>query len=233
MAWVGAVIGGISSYKAAKESKEAAKEAAKDRPTYSYKLPYMNEWIARIVPYLIQQQAKIYESRQKTYGFKDTGGFDLISKLLAGIPSGYSGVGGGIPTQGGALGMLSGGGGGGYNPFMDQIIQERMGQTRQDASNEFNADYRNLGMGTYGLQDRRGFDTGTGNPFGAGGFTGIPSGNPAGNQIAGTWLVNTLLKSMGVNKSFGGGANSGAKTSSGTPLFGMGEWSAASRAPLY
>lgn len=144
MAWIipvaTAVYGAYAGKKSADESKKAQEDAAKAKETTSYRYPYMNEYIARIIPYLINQQQQVYQSRQKTYGFEGTSGYDQIAQMLAGISNQYSGNGmpGSPINMGGSYGspwgqqqstnpfMTGGQVSRGNNPFMESQAGGRL-----------------------------------------------------------------------------------------------------------
>lgn len=105
---VAAGVGAVGGYLSSREQKKAAEAAAKPRETYQYHLPYMQEYISKIAPYILAEQQRIYESRLKQYGL-NPGNFSPIASMLAGISPGYSGV--GYPGSP----VITGGGG--YNPY--------------------------------------------------------------------------------------------------------------------
>lgn len=93
MGWVAigsAVVSAYGSYTASKKQSEAAKKNAQPKTTTSS--PYMAERINPLIPYLMSEQQKIYESRMKTYGLKP-GDFSPIAAQLAGLDPGYNGLG--------------------------------------------------------------------------------------------------------------------------------------------
>lgn len=92
MAWWGALIGAAASYLASREQNKASKEAGKSKPSESYRTPYGNEYISKIFPYVLGSQQQVFESRMKGYGLEPLE-FGSYGDALAGIPSGYSGVG--------------------------------------------------------------------------------------------------------------------------------------------
>lgn len=185
-ALVQVAIGAYSANRAASERKKIASEAAKGTTTTQTSVPYMNEYIAKLIPYILQEQQKIYESRLKGYGLKP-GDYSPIASMLSGISPSYTGVGGGAGGAGGASGDL-GPGYGGVNVLSQQD---------RDKLNEY-AEQNNVSRGQalmdlYGTGNREkisnvrgdGFDTGSSNPFGAAGFTGVPAGDAKG---AGDWV---------------------------------------------
>ena len=222
-----AAVGAYSSRKSDKEQGKISKEAAKGKQTTAVSVPYMNEYISKLVPYILSEQQKIYENRMKGYGLKP-GDFSPIASLLAGIPVGYSGVGGGA--------------GGGFSQFNAQEQQVNRLNTLSPEDRSALDDYaKQQGITTQeaarvlygpdGLERDPGnrFDTGGGSPFFGGGFSGVPAGDA---KAAGTWLVNQM-KSGGTGNwllrallGFGGGGSGNKVTGSdGSSLFGMGEWS--------
>lgn len=105
--WVAgaALVGAAGSFLSAREQSKVAKAAAKPQETVSYRLPYMNEYISRVSPYILSEAQKMYESRLKQYGM-NPGDFSPIAQMLSGISTDYSGVG-----KPGSPQMLSGGSG--------------------------------------------------------------------------------------------------------------------------
>ena len=96
MSWgivAGAVIGAAGSYLSARESNKAADAASKPRTETRTSVPYMNDYISKLVPYILSEQQRVYESRMKQYGMSP-GDYAPITQMLAGISSGYTGVGG-------------------------------------------------------------------------------------------------------------------------------------------
>jgi len=93
MAWIATVaVAAYGAYTGAADKKKQAKAAAKGKSETAYRTPYMNERIAPVMPYIMSEAQKIYESRMKQYGLAP-GDFSPISAMLAGVPSNYSGVG--------------------------------------------------------------------------------------------------------------------------------------------
>lgn len=93
MGWgalLSAAVQAYSAYDAAKENKEAAKEAGKSRDTV--RTPYYNDAIQSIIPFLMKEQQATYERRMNQYGAK-AGDFSPFAALLSGVPQGYTGVG--------------------------------------------------------------------------------------------------------------------------------------------
>lgn len=111
-----AIVGAAGSYLSAREQNKVAKEAAKPKETVSYRLPYMNEYISRVSPYILSEAQKMYENRLKQYGMKP-GDFSPIAQMLSGISTDYSGVG-----KPGSPQMLSGGNGVTQNSGMQNIF---------------------------------------------------------------------------------------------------------------
>lgn len=227
--------------KGAEEQRKAAESASKGQTTTATSVPYMNEYISKLIPYILSEQQKIYENRLKGYGMKP-GDFSPIAQLLAGIPQNYSGVGGNFSGAGGS-------------PFFGSA------QSAQDAQlNQMNAlspeerakleDYakqqgisnREASMILYG-PDR--LDRSPGTRFSSEDdaerlyqesvYSGVRAGDAkaAGDRLLRAlkggkggdtnWLLRMLLGGFG-----GGGGGGGAKISGegGSSLFGMGEWSA-------
>lgn len=87
-----AALNSYSARQAAKEQKKAAQAAAQPRYSMQYQTPYMNDRLAAIIPYILQNQQSVFENRMKGYGAK-AGDFSAIANLLAGISPNYSGVG--------------------------------------------------------------------------------------------------------------------------------------------
>lgn len=85
--WVNAAVQAYGAYSAAQEAKKAEK-AQKE----SYSTPYGNEYIAPMIRYILDQEAKVYNQRQGIYGGPQMGA-NVMASILAGVPAGYSGVG--------------------------------------------------------------------------------------------------------------------------------------------
>lgn len=85
--YANAALQAYNAYSAAMEGKRGAKGSSEQ-----YKIPYGNEYIAPLIRFILDQQAKIYNQRQGTYGGPQ---LDLspIMAILAGVPSNYYGVG--------------------------------------------------------------------------------------------------------------------------------------------
>jgi hypothetical protein len=142
-AWVAAaaVVGAAGSYLSAKKGQQVAKNAAKPKETYQVHTPYMNDYISKISPYILSEAQRMYSSRLGAYsgiqggkGYKP-GDFSPIAAMLAGIPTGYSGVGKpGDPIMNGSSG---GGGASSYygsngNPYSSDYGAPSRALARQD-----------------------------------------------------------------------------------------------------
>lgn len=94
MGWgaiLSAAVQAYSAYDAARENEKVAKERAKERSGTTTRTPYYNDAIQSIVPYLLGEQQKVYESRQGIAGIKP-GDFSPFASVLGKIPQGYTGV---------------------------------------------------------------------------------------------------------------------------------------------
>ena len=80
------------AYEGQKEKNKVAKAAAQPRVTEQYRAPYMNEYISKIAPYIMQAAQSTYQNRMKGYGAK-ADDFGPIAEMLSGISTSYSGVG--------------------------------------------------------------------------------------------------------------------------------------------
>lgn len=100
-----------SGYRAGKESERVAKESSKPRTATTMRIPYGNEYISPLVKYVLENQQNIFANRMREYGAQPAD-FEQYRGLLAGVPTGYSGVGtpgapvmnapmGGAPSAGG------------------------------------------------------------------------------------------------------------------------------------
>lgn len=81
-----------SGYRAGKESERVAEEASKPRTATTMRTPYGNEYISPLVKYVLENQQNIFSNRMREYGAQPAD-FSQYATLLAGVPSGYSGVG--------------------------------------------------------------------------------------------------------------------------------------------
>jgi len=105
MAW-GWVIPLMMAY-SARESAKAAGEANKPQSSTVTRNPYYGDTISKLLPYLVAQQQKVYESRQKAYGFNQTdAGYgnisELINRLLNGVNANSIMAGRNVQDGGGA-----------------------------------------------------------------------------------------------------------------------------------
>lgn len=229
-----AVIGAYAARKSAKEQQRIAEEAKKGTTTTQTSVPYANEYISRLIPYILQEQQKIYESRLKGYGLKP-GDYSPIAKLLAGISPNYSGV-------GGQFGGASSGQG-----FFDPVNQLNVLTPDERARLEEYAKQNNLSnmaaarimYGPEGLERNRGArfseDDDAERLYQKSVYSGVPAGNA---KEAGDWLRRQLSGGKGgealLRMLLGGGGVGGAKFSGagGSSLFGLGEWSTADKASM-
>ena len=189
-----ALIGAYSSNKAAKEQNAAAKEAAKSRETTQTQIPYMNEYISKLVPYILAEQQKVFESRMKGYGLK-AGDFSPIAQMLSGINPGYSGV-AGVGNYG-TWGQQ-------YNPFSEKYGVPSQPKTPEEAA-AIRARFADRQPGGDVVDGSRGGmrQSGVEEEGGAywndgGGFLNAPVDERAAND-AGDWLLQML--------GFGGGGS--------------------------
>lgn len=83
-----AALQAYSAYDAAKENKKLAKEAGKPKDTK--RSPYYNEALASLIPYLLAEQARVYQRRMQGYGARP-GDYTPFAQLLQQIPSSYRG----------------------------------------------------------------------------------------------------------------------------------------------
>lgn len=89
--WANAAVQAYGAYDAAKEQKKLAKEAGKEKTGTTTRTPYYNEAIAQLARYILAEQQRVYESRQRIAGIKP-GDYSPFAALLAQIPQNYRGV---------------------------------------------------------------------------------------------------------------------------------------------
>lgn len=89
--WANTAVQAYGAYDAAKEQKKLAKEAGKEKTGTTTRTPYYNEAIAQLARYILAEQQRVYESRQRIAGIKP-GDYSPFAALLAQIPQNYRGV---------------------------------------------------------------------------------------------------------------------------------------------
>ena len=87
--WLQAAMAAYGAYESNKDKKEGSE---RPQPTEQYRTPYMNEYLSALAPWLMQEQARIYGSRQGQYGGGTPVPFDLAA-MFGRVPAGYAGVG--------------------------------------------------------------------------------------------------------------------------------------------
>lgn len=102
--WAGVANAAVSAYGANQEAKahnKQVKEANKPQKSFASRTPYMNEYIAQAVPYILQQQQAVFKNRMGKYGLNvpDMPAFSMPSPNYRGVSngSGQGGQGGSDP----------------------------------------------------------------------------------------------------------------------------------------
>lgn len=102
--WAGVANAGISAYGANQEAKaknKQIKEANKPQKSFASRTPYMNEYIAQAIPYILQQQQSVFKNRMGKYGLNvpDMPAFTMPTPNYRGVSNGQGagGAGGSDP----------------------------------------------------------------------------------------------------------------------------------------
>lgn len=128
--WLYPVLMAYMARESSQEQDAMRKAANQPKEGTSTRTPYFNDTIVKLLPYLVAQQQKVYESRQKTYGFGQTNaGYgniqDLMQRLLGGSGGGGSNGPAGGTIQSQIQAQMMGSGGKYYGPGSNQTLGVR------------------------------------------------------------------------------------------------------------
>lgn len=105
--WASAAAAVYGAYEKNKKQNDMAKAAAAPKTSVTTKTPYFNSAISQLIPYILNEQQNIYESRSKAYGRTAGSNPDFSAMLDALKNSGYQGVSTSVPADSQALSGLN------------------------------------------------------------------------------------------------------------------------------